>query len=74
MVVDSTGVRPFPYENESIVKIPHPTNVEKLSTFRGVPGLLRQHVRKHRIVSTSLTNMLRNQAFASKCTGKFPIE
>ena len=72
MVVDINGIRPAPSEMEAVAKMPRPTNIEELRAFLGLTGCLRQFVKNHSIVASSLTNILRNKDFATK-RARLPI-
>ena len=66
MIIDSTSLHPAPTRLEAIASMPRPQTVEKLRTFLGLTGYLRQFVPSYSLTASPLTDILRNKDFASK--------
>lgn len=74
IVIDSTGVRPWPNKMEAIAEMPRHRNVEELRAFLSMTGHLRRHIERYSVVAAPLTGVLRKKTFASKRARKLPID
>ena len=66
MVVDRQGVRPAKSKLAAMAELTPHTTIEESRAFLGMTGYLRQYVEHYSVLAASLTDILRNPAFAAK--------
>lgn len=74
MILEDTGIRGSQSKLNSVADMPAPTEMEKLRSFIGMTGYLRNFVTNKSNISTPPTNLLRSKAFASKPVHKSIFE
>ena len=73
MIVDQQGLPLAVSKLAAVAELTPPTMVDALCVFLGMTGYLRQYVEGYLILAATLTNILRNSAFASKRSRRSPI-